>query len=103
MPVLDDTFTELFGSGDLGPVPSLLLWTLGALLVSHVVYRKTTFGRELLATGGNRIAARYSGIDTDRIRIAVAGHLLVHGEPRRDCSTWAGSTAPATPWARPTC
>ncbi len=70
VPVLDDTFTEIFGSGDLGPVPSLLVWTLGALLVSHVVYRKTTFGRELLATGGNRVAARYSGIDTNRIRIA---------------------------------
>ena len=46
------------------------MWTLGALLVSHVVYRKTTFGRELLATGGNRVAARYSGIDTRRIRVA---------------------------------
>ncbi len=70
VPVLDDTFTEIFGSGDLGPVPSLLVWTLGALLVSHVVYRKTTFGRELLATGGNRVAARYSGINTARIRVA---------------------------------
>ncbi len=70
VPVLDDTFTGIFGSGDLGPVPSLLVWTLGALLVSHVVYRKTTFGRELLATGGNRVAARYSGIDTRRIRVA---------------------------------
>ena len=71
VPVRDETFTEIFGSGDLGPVPSLLLWTLGALLLSHVVYRKTTFGRELLATGGNRIAARYSGIDTTRIRVAA--------------------------------
>ena len=70
VPVRDETFTEIFGSGDLGPVPSLMLWTLGALLVAHVVYRKTTFGRELLATGGNRIAARYSGIDTTRIRVA---------------------------------
>jgi ribose transport system permease protein len=71
VPVLDDTFTEMFGSGDLGPIPSLLLWTLGALLVSHVVYRKTTFGRELLATGGNRVAARYSGINTTRIRVTA--------------------------------
>jgi ribose transport system permease protein len=71
VPGLDDGFTGLFGSGNLGPVPSLLVWTLGALLVAHVVYRKTTFGRELLATGGNRVAARYSGIDTTRIRIAA--------------------------------
>jgi ribose transport system permease protein len=71
VPVLDETYTFMFGSGDIGPVPTLLLWTVAALVVAHVVYRKTTFGRELLATGGNRTAARYSGIDTTRIRVAA--------------------------------
>jgi ribose transport system permease protein len=71
VPVLDDGYTFLFGSGDIGPLPTLLLWTVGVLLVAHVVYRRTTFGRELLATGGNRTAARYSGIDTARIRVAA--------------------------------
>jgi ribose transport system permease protein len=47
------------------------VWTVAVLLVAHVTYRKTTFGRQLLATGGNRVAARYSGIDTARIRIAA--------------------------------
>jgi ribose transport system permease protein len=70
VPVLDNTYTFTFGSGDIGPFPTLFLWTLAVLLVAHVVYRKTTFGRELLATGGNRTAARYSGINTARIRIA---------------------------------
>ena len=49
----------------------LLIWTLAALVVSHILYRKSTFGRKVLATGGNRIAARYSGINTDRIRIGA--------------------------------
>jgi ribose transport system permease protein len=71
VPVLDEGYTFAFGSGDLGPVPTLVVWTLGALLVSQVVYRKTTFGRELLATGGNRTAARYSGINTTRIRVTA--------------------------------
>jgi ribose transport system permease protein len=71
VPVLDDSYTFAFGSGDIGPVPSLLIWTAVALVIAHVVYRKTTFGRELLATGGNRTAARYSGINTTRIRIAA--------------------------------
>jgi ribose transport system permease protein len=70
VPVLDDTYTFIFGSGDIGPFPTLFLWTLASLLVAHVVYRRTTFGRQLLATGGNRTAARYSGIDTTRIRVA---------------------------------
>ncbi len=70
VPVLDDTYTFFFGSGNVGPMPTLFLWTVAALLVTHVVYRKTTFGRQVLATGGNRIAARYSGINTARVRIA---------------------------------
>jgi ribose transport system permease protein len=70
VPVLDNTYTFIFGSGDIGPIPTLLIWTLAALVIAHVVYRKTAFGRQLLATGGNRTAARFSGINTTRIRIA---------------------------------
>jgi ribose transport system permease protein len=71
VPVLDNSYTYVFGSGDIGPVPTLLVWTLVALVVAHVAYRKTTFGRQVLATGGNRTAARYSGINTTRVRIAA--------------------------------
>jgi ribose transport system permease protein len=71
VPVLDDPYTFVFGSGNIGPVPSLLIWTLVALVIAHVAYRKTTFGREILANGGNRTAARYSGINTTRIRVAA--------------------------------
>jgi ribose transport system permease protein len=70
VPVVDNGYTFAFGSGDIGPFPTLFLWTIAVLLVAHFAYRKTTFGRRLLATGGNRIAARYSGINTARIRIA---------------------------------
>ncbi len=71
VPITNETFTFWFGSGEIGPVPTLLLWTIGALVVAHVAYRKTTFGRKVLATGGNRVAARYSGIETNRIRVAA--------------------------------
>jgi ribose transport system permease protein len=71
VPVTNEFYTFVFGSGDIGPVPTLAVWTLAILAVAHIAYRKTTFGREVLATGGNRVAARYSGIHTDRIRIAV--------------------------------
>ena len=69
VPVTDELYTFVFGSGNVGPFPTLFLWTVAVLAVAHLVYRKTTFGRQLLATGGNRMAARYSGIKTDRIRI----------------------------------
>jgi ribose transport system permease protein len=71
VPITNETYTFWFGSGEIGPVPTLLLWTIGALVVAHVAYRKTTFGRKVLATGGNRVAARYSGIETNRIRVAA--------------------------------
>ncbi len=71
VPITNQTFVYWFGSGDLGPIPILLAWTAGFVLVGHVLLRYTPFGRHVLATGGNRTAARYSGIDTDQIKIAA--------------------------------
>jgi ribose transport system permease protein len=71
VPVIDETYAFLFGSGSIGPVPVLLVWTGGFLVVFHVLLRHTPFGRQVLATGGNRVAASYSGIDTDRIKVLV--------------------------------
>jgi len=69
VPVQNDWYTFVFGSGNIGPFPTLFLWTIAVMLVAHVVYRKTTFGRRVLATGGNRVAARYSGVNTQRVRV----------------------------------
>jgi ribose transport system permease protein len=71
VPVTDKGFAYAFGSGNIGPIPVLLVWTGVFLVVAHVVYRRTPFGRQVLATGGNRTAARFSGIRTDRVKIAV--------------------------------
>ncbi len=67
--IADDTFNELFGQGSLGILPSLFLWSLTATAVGHLVLKYTPFGRKILATGGNRAAARYSGINTARIKL----------------------------------
>jgi len=71
VPILDRTYASVFGGGNLGPVPSLLLWMAGFALVGHVVLRRTSFGRRVLATGGNEMAARYSGVDTQAIKFRV--------------------------------
>lgn len=70
-PILDDAFNGLFGSGDIGPFPSLIFWTVVTVVIGHVVLRKTGYGRRVLATGGNAVAARFSGVDTRRITFAV--------------------------------
>lgn len=70
-PILDNGFNHAFGSGDIGPVPSLVVWTLAAGTIGHVVLRKTSYGRRVLATGGNAVAARFSGVDTRRMTFLV--------------------------------
>lgn len=70
-PILVPAYNDVFGLGDFGPIPSLAIWTFGMVLVGHIVLRKTPFGRRVLATGGNAVAARFSGIDTRRIVFAV--------------------------------
>lgn len=70
-PILNDTFNNVFGSGDVGPIPSLVIWTLVAVVIGHIVLRHTSFGRGVLATGGNEEAARFSGVPTKRIKFTV--------------------------------
>jgi ribose transport system permease protein len=71
VPILDRGFTTLFGSGDLGPIPSLLVWALAFVAIGAVVMNKTSFGRQVLATGGNSTAARFSGVRVRRITFTV--------------------------------
>ncbi len=71
IPVVNDTFTGIFGSGSLFGIPSLILWTLGAVIVGHVIYRESRFGAHVLATGDNANAAQVAGIKVPRIRLAV--------------------------------
>lgn len=76
IPVQDAAFTGFFGSGALFGVPSLVIWTVAAVLVGHIVYRETRFGAHVVATGDSARAALVSGIKVTRIRLAV---LVVSG------------------------
>jgi ribose transport system permease protein len=70
-PILNDSFNNAFGTGDLGPIPSLVVWTAVAVAIGHVLLRRTAYGRGVLATGGNEEAARFSGVPTLRIKFTV--------------------------------
>ncbi len=76
VPILNDTYTAIFGQGSLGPVPGLLVWTIVTGALGAVVLRRAPFGKAVLATGGNELAARYSGIPTRRVKVIV---LVVSG------------------------
>ncbi len=76
VPIANDLYNGIFGSGQVGPLPSLLIWMAVFVGVGHLVLRKTAYGRQVLATGGNAVAAGYSGVNTRRIKLLV---LLVSG------------------------
>lgn len=75
-PILNQTFNNYFGGGNIGPIDTLFAWPLIMVAIGAVVLNKTSFGRQVLATGGNRVAAEFSGIDTNKIKFAV---LLIGG------------------------
>jgi ribose transport system permease protein len=75
-PILNETFNMLFGSGNFGPVPGLIVWSAIFVAIGAVVLSRTKFGRQVLATGGNRNAADFTGINTKRIKFQV---LLISG------------------------
>ncbi len=76
IPIANDVYNNILGSGEVGPIPSLIIWPLVFLVVGNVVLRKTAYGRQVLATGGNAMAARFSGVKTRRIKFLV---FLVSG------------------------
>lgn len=71
IPVTNDTFNYIFGNGKVVGIPILLIWTLVFLIIGQIFLKKTSFGRRVLSTGGNKISSLFTGINVDRIKIAV--------------------------------
>jgi len=71
IPVTNNTYNFIFGSGDIGPVSILFIWTVVLLVLGQITLRKTKFGRYVLATGGNKVSALYSGINVEGIKFSV--------------------------------
>lgn len=76
IPVTDPAFTGFFGSGSLLGIPSLIWWTVFAVIAGHFVFRETRLGAHVLATGDNARAAQVTGIKVPRIRLTV---LMISG------------------------
>lgn len=88
-PVRDVNAPEFFTifSGQIGPVPMIVIWAALVIVAGHVVLSQTKFGRHIYATGDDAQSARYTGVDTDRVKIltltaagltaGIAGLLLV--------------------------
>ncbi len=61
-----------FTGGELfGVVPWHVVWMLAIMAIGGLILARTRFGYHLYATGGNLEAARFAGIDTDRLKLAA--------------------------------
>jgi ribose transport system permease protein len=71
IPADNDLFTFIFGAGEIGVVPIILIWTFVVTVIGAIMLKKTPFGREVLAVGGNKVSAMYSGIKVGKIKMLV--------------------------------
>ncbi|WP_201787692.1 ribose ABC transporter permease [Rummeliibacillus stabekisii] len=67
----DSQAFQLFGKGYLFGIPVPVVTMIVAFIVLYFILKQTTFGRRVYAIGGNEEASRLSGINVDRITIAV--------------------------------
>jgi len=76
VPIADMNYVAIFGGGDFGPIPGLLVWAIVVVTAGAIVMNKTKFGRHVRATGGNLVAAGYTGVNTAKVKFTV---LLMSG------------------------
>jgi ribose/xylose/arabinose/galactoside ABC-type transport system permease subunit len=68
--ISDPTFLSL-GTGELLGIPVIVLAAAVVALVVAFVVRRTTFGRQLVAVGGNRRASELSGLPVKRVLLST--------------------------------
>jgi ribose transport system permease protein len=76
--IADGRLVEIFnptlswvGNGAVAGIPVTLLVTAALTVIVAIVVRRTTFGRRLVAIGGNRTAATLAGLPVRRTLLAV--------------------------------
>jgi rhamnose transport system permease protein len=81
--------------GSIGPVPLILIVFAACAIAFGLLLHKTSFGRKVFAMGNNLTAARYSGIRTDSVIVAVSALTgLMAGFTSLFLSSRMGSTRP---------
>jgi ribose transport system permease protein len=65
---------QAFGYNQIGPIPISVLVLLGVTTLGWFVLRHTRYGAHLYAVGGNKNAARLSGLRTDGV--IIIAHII---------------------------
>lgn len=62
---------KVFYQGTVGGIPAPIILAGTILVIMHIVFTYTYFGRQIFATGSNREASRLSGINADKVFISA--------------------------------
>ncbi|MGC8832444.1 MAG: ABC transporter permease [Armatimonadota bacterium] len=62
---------RFLGQGKIFGIPVVILVLAAAALIMHIVLTRTSFGRHIYAVGGNKESARLSGVNVERVIVAV--------------------------------
>lgn len=66
----NDAFNNM-GVGSLFGIPLPVVFVIAVFVILYFIMNRTPFGRHVYATGGNREAAKYAGVDTKWIQVRV--------------------------------
>lgn len=83
VPIGNRTLGMVLSNGSFLGLPAALWWTLIFAAIGIYILQFSILGRQMAATGGNEIAARYSGINIDRTKVIA---FVLSGA----CASFAG-------------
>ncbi len=67
---MNEAFNNL-GNGYVRDIPITIFYSIFFLIVTWIILSRTSLGRKIYAIGGNVNAARFSGINVERVRMTV--------------------------------
>jgi len=71
VPIIDNAFSDSLWNSSFIGVPAPIWWTILVAAAGYYILQQTPFGRQIYATGGNVVAARFSGVRTNLVKIVA--------------------------------
>ena len=70
---LIDVYTRGSRAGEpiVDGIPMLIVWAIVLVVIGHIVLTRTQFGNWIYAAGGDKQAARYTGVPVNRVKIMM--------------------------------
>lgn len=68
--VMEDSF-NVIGAGYLGPIPLPVIYSFVFLIITSIILNNTRLGRHIYAVGGNKEAARFTGVNIKAVEVFV--------------------------------